>query len=283
MAKIDPVELVKGISAVYTLPDIYYHLDEAINNPTSSNSQITEIISEDTGLAGRVLRLSNSAFYGVPSKIDTISGALAIIGTQQVRDLVLAISVIEAFRGVPENIVSMESFWRHSIACGVAAKIVATQCRVGNLESFFLAGLLHDIGSLIIYSKLEDVASKIISSAKEKGISLHVAEKAALGFDHARLGGLLLEEWKLPKHLIHAVHTHHKPQKTVDQRLEADAVHLADIIVHAMQMGNSGESLVPPMDQGAWNRIGLSESSLNNIMSLLEAQYDDIASIISNG
>lgn len=280
MSKVDPQQVIKDISGIYTLPTAYHRINAAIDDPGSSNSQIGAIISEDPGLAARVLRLANSAFYNFPSKIDSVAKAITILGTQQIRDLVLATSVIKVFSGISEEIVTMKSFWQHSIACGVTAKIIASQRREPNIESYFLAGLLHDIGSLILYTGLPKAASQIVSHARKHNKLLHLLEKKALGFDHAQLGGMLLKEWKLPKHLCDAVTNHHQPKSTDPLHFETESVHVGDIIVHSLQFGSNGENFVPKLDSKAWKRLGQKESSVNNYFSLLETQYDDIVSAL---
>src|SRR3974390_2180864 len=128
--------LLDGITAVPSLPLFHERLDEAINPPRSSIADIAKIISEDQGLTARILKLANSPLFGYFSKIDTITQAVTIIGVQQVRDLALALSVMDVFHGIPEDLVDMDSFWRHSVATGLAARLVATTQREANLERY---------------------------------------------------------------------------------------------------------------------------------------------------
>lgn len=267
--------LVKDVGKVYSLPNIYYQIDEAIDDPATTAAHIGAIISEDTGLSARLLRLVNSPFYGFPSKIDTISRAVTIIGTRQLRDLVLATSVVHLFKGLPDDLIDMERFWRHSIACGVTARIMAAHRHEANVESFFVSGLLHDIGSLIVYTKVPKEAAEALLRSQQDERLLYEVEAEVLGFDHATVGGLLLKEWKLPPSLAESVAFHHRPRRAALYPLETATVHVADIVANALQLGTSGERLVPPMDKKAWETLGISENFFASAVTLIERQYGD--------
>ena len=158
--EISPRDLLKGYVEVSSLPMIHLRLEEAINNQNKSMSDIAKVIREDPGLTARLLRIVNSAFYNFPSKIETISQAVTIVGTQQLSALALATSVMKMFKGLPQNLVSMDSFWRHSIACGLAARMIGSFRRETKPERFFVAGMLHDIGRLIMYTKIPDPVAR---------------------------------------------------------------------------------------------------------------------------
>lgn len=279
---IDPhaLELVKGVSSLGSLPDIYQRISQVVNNPRSTAKDIGKITSEDPGLTGRLLRLVNSAFFGFPSKIETVSRAVMIVGTDQLRDLSLATSVVEMFDKVPQEIVDMNSFWKHSIACGVCARVIAGLRREQNVERFFVAGLLHDIGSMILYIKKPDESIQMIQKAKNEKKNLHVVEKEVLGFDHAQIGGALLSEWRLPLTLQTAVNYHHAPHKTTNYRLEVYLVHVAEMVVNALDLGSSGETFVPSLDYQALDFLKLGPEQLTNMMIEIDKQYQDVIKII---
>jgi len=272
-----PEELLKGLVQLSSLPVIYTKINEAVNNPQSSMKDISDIISDDPGLTSRLLQLVNSAFYGFPSKVETVSRALFIVGTRQIRDLALATSIMNVFEGIPEVLVSMESFWRHSVACGLAAKILATyrRCEM-NVERFFAAGIIHDIGRLVIYKKIPETAQAMILRCKNRREPLFSVEKETIGFDHSELGRLLMQFWNLPPSLEEVVACHHSPQEARRYPVETSVVHIADIIVHAMQMGSSGEQYIPPVDEKAWQLIGIPTSALSPTLDQLEREVNDV-------
>ncbi len=272
-----PEDLLKGMVQLSSLPVIYSKVNEAVNNPRSSMKDISNIISDDPGLTSRLLQVVNSAFYGFPTKIETVSRALFIVGTQQIRDLALATSIMSLFKGIPEDLVSMESFWKHSVACGIAAKILATYRRSEmNVERFFAAGIIHDIGRLVIYMKIPEEAREMILLAKADGRSLYTVEKERLGFDHTKLGRVLVQFWNLPPSLEEVVAYHHSPREARRYPVETSVIHVADIIAHAMQIGSSGEHYIPALDEKAWELIGIPTSVLSPTMDQLEREVKDV-------
>lgn len=269
-------DLLKGYVEVSSLPMIYSKINDAINHPRTSMADIAKIISDDPGLTVRLLRLVNSAFYGFPSRIETITQALVIIGTNQLRDLALATSITSLFDGIPEDLISMESFWRHSIACGVGAKTLATYRNETHVERFLIAGMLHDIGRLILYKREGELARELLLQSRSKKDLLFRIEQERLGFDHAVLGRHLLQLWNLPVSLVEAVAFHHHPQKALQYPVEATLVHLADILVNALKWGSSGESYVPPLGERAWEGTGLSISILPSLIDSMDQQMEEI-------
>lgn len=266
--------IIKSTSQVASLPTIYLKIEEALNSANCTNQYLVDILSEDTALSARLLRLSNSAMFNFPNKIDSVFQAISIIGTQQLRALVLASSVMKIFKDIPEELINMEMFWRHSIACAVSARIIASLRRSANVEYFFLAGLLHDIGRLIMFKEVPTEISKAMQLASKKQQLLFIVEKEVLGFDHAKLGGMLLKDWKLPPQLIESTTFHHNPRRSADFQDEVAVVHVADIIANSLQLGSSGERLVPTLDNQAWERIGLPNAIITTVLNELDRQYN---------
>lgn len=278
-----PEDLVRVGEKIPTLPFIFHQLNEAVNDPRSSMRDIAEIISTDQGLSARLLRIANSAFYGFPSRIETISRAVTIIGTQQLRDLALATSVIETFSGLPIQLVDMASFWRHSIASGITARVLANYHRESNIERFFVAGLLHDIGRLLIYRKEPEKARETLENSTTKNEPLFVTEYSQFGYDHGEVGGVLLHNWGLPVSLEEAVRYHHNPSFSKRFPLEASTVHVSDIIANAMKFGTSGEHFVPPLESDAWEQLRLPVSILAPALEQIDRQFSDSAKLFLEG
>ena len=271
--KTDPLSLVKGMTKVASLPTIYTKVEEALANPKTSNKYLADILSEDTALTARLLRLANSAFFNFPSKVDTVTQTIIVIGTRQLREVVLASSVVSAFKNIPSELIDMESFWRHSIACGVTARIIATLRRDANVETAFVAGLLHDIGRLILFMQKAAEMSELITSCQESNTLLFKGEMELFDFDHALLGGLLLKEWKLPDRLVETTTYHHAPYKSKEYQLETATIHIADIIANSMVEGSSGERFVPPLNDKAWGSLNLDPKNISLIVEEMERQY----------
>ncbi|HVO67256.1 MAG TPA: HDOD domain-containing protein [Syntrophales bacterium] len=272
-----PETLLKGLVELSSLPFIYIKINEAVNNPLSSIQDISDIISGDPGLTSRLLRLVNSAFCGFRSKVDTVNRALLMVGTQQIRDLALATSVMSLFKGIPGHIVSMESLWRHSVACGLAARMLASGLRSGtNVELFFTAGIIHDIGRLVIYKRIPETAQEMILRCKANKEPLYMVEKEVLGFDHSDLGRLLAQSWNLPPSLEEVLACHHFPWEARQYPVEAGVIHIADYIAHGMQLGDSGEQYVPPLDERVWEISGIPASVLSSTSDQLRQEFEDV-------
>ena len=279
--KINAQVLVENVAKVYSLPNIYYQIDHAINTPGSTATTIGDIIAEDSGLTARLLKLANSSLFGFSSTIDTISRAVTVIGTRQLRDLALATSVTDLFKGIPAEKVNMKSFWRHSVASGICARVIASFLKQPNIESYFVAGLLHDIGSVVLFSEHPELSSKLLSAANKDQMELHVTEHRVLNFDHAMIGGMLLRHWKLPPGLIDAVSFHHSPHRANTLPTQACVVHVADIISHAMELGDNGEKYIPSFENDAWNKLDLSVNVLKNLVADVDKQLDETVTNIT--
>lgn len=273
--------IVDRTRTVYSLPYFYERLNEAINHPRSSIDDVARIIIDDQGLTARILKLANSPMFGFFSKVDSISKAVTIIGTQQLRDLALAASVMGIFRGIPEELITMASFWKHSIACGIIARAIATWRRELNVERFFVAGILHDVGQLVMCTSIPETVREMLLESRQRETLHLAAEHGRLGFDHAAVGGALLQKWKIPANIAEPVACHHSPNGAEQFPLEAAIIHLADIICHAMEFGFSGERLVPPLAPAAWERLGLPPSMLATIIRQAEPQLEETFAILT--
>ncbi len=273
--------LIDRTNTVYSLPLFYERLNEAINHPRTSIDEIAGIITEDQGLTARILRLANSPMFGYFGNVGSISKAVTIIGTQQLRDLALAASVMGIFKGIPEELMSMASFWRHSIACGIIARALATWRREVNVERFFVAGMLHDIGQLIMATILGDLVRGMIEESISREIIYFDLERERLGFDHANVGGALLKEWKIPNNIYEPVSYHHRPAGAEQFPLEASLIHLSDIICQAYQLGQNCERFVSPLDPASWERLGMSPNQLAPVLKQVESQIEETFAILS--
>jgi HD-like signal output (HDOD) protein len=271
----NPEALVDNDINLASLPNIFFEISKVISDPRSSAIHIADVISKDPGLSAKLLKIVNSAFYNFPARIDTISRAVMIVGSKQLSALDLGTSVLSIFQDIPSELVDMKSFWEHSFSCGVAARILASYKNIPNTERLFVAGLLHDIGRLILYKRLPHEEREILSRVKQTNGLLRCAERDVLGFDHAVIGGTLLRKWKLPLILEHAVGYHHIP--LVSQHpLEASLVCLADILTNALGLGTSGERFVPPVDPEVWNHLDLPAEIFPKVIQLIDRQVEEV-------
>jgi HD-like signal output (HDOD) protein len=274
-------ELVNDTARIYALPQLYERLNLVINHPRSSVADITRILSEDMALCSSILRLANSPMFGYHTRIDSISNAVTIIGTRQLRDMALAVSVMGVFKGIPDTLINMASFWQHSITIAIVARILATCRREANVERFFVAGILHDVGELILCTQAPDLVKETAAANSESGAPHFAIQRSILGFDHADLGGELLKLWRIPINISEPVACHHEPERARNCPIEASIMHVADVIGHAMQVGFSGEHFVPPLDQRAWERLAIPTVMLPTILTQADSQLSETLSILS--
>ena len=268
-------DLVSEIDSLGSFPAVYQQLDDALNDENSSINRLSEIIQHDVDLTARLLRLANSPCYAFPGEIETVGQAITMVGLQQMQDLVTARCAIDSFKGVSSGFVDMESFWRHSLACGTVARVLAVYRRDANPERMFVAGLLHDIGRLVIYTKAAAAVPEIFRRYRAGGKLLVQCEQAVLGTNHAEIGSALIKHWRLSAALAEAVACHHNPAAATGYPLEAAVVHVADVLALGLENGSSGQKLPPPLQADAWNRLGLAPVLLGPILADVEAQLED--------
>jgi HD-like signal output (HDOD) protein len=266
-------------SSLGSYAPVLNEIEAALESPERSLVTVSEAIEKDPDLTARLLRLSNSSFYGFSSRLATVNEAISLIGIQQVRDLVLASTVIDQFSGVAAEFVSMESFWQHSLACGIGARLLANKRRLPQADKFFVAGLLHDVGRLVLIAHAPEAAQQVFHLYRQERLLLTEAEMRVLGFDHQQIGGALLQLWKFPISLVLAVSCHHQPESSEAAYEEAAVVHLADHLVNAMQIGSSGECHVPPLSMRAWKALGFSTAMLPSIVNGIDEQFEAVQEI----
>ncbi len=253
-----PLEVVNLINRCPTLPSLpsaYLRLVEAMNDPYSAGGDFARIIEEDAGLTTRVLKLVNSSMYGMSQMVDSVSRALSILGIEPLHDLIIATSAVSAFEALPQDLVDMESFWKHSLATAVVSRLIGAKRESTNVEALFVCGLLHDLGRLIFYMVEPARARDAHKNARESGDLLYVVERGVFGFDHAVVGTALLRLWGLPETLSEPIKFHHEPESAGSHAEEAAIVHVADIIAHALMFGSSGEHHVPKLCASAWETL----------------------------
>jgi HD-like signal output (HDOD) protein len=268
-------DLVDSEVKLASFPDIYFKIRQVLDSPVSSSSQVADVISKDTSLTAKLLKLVNSPFYGLPHRVDSISRAVMVLGSQEVSTLALGIAAMNAFKDIPPELINMRTFWEHSMAVGVFARLLGDAAAGKGSERLFVAGVLHDIGRLVIFKKLPHAAVEAIYYAKGNMTPLCVAENEVLGFSHPLIGGLLLKAWKFPEALVTTVSCHHTPSSCAGD-VEAAALHLADIMAVALGHTPPASVMVPALDPGAWATLGLAPDRLTAVAEAGRDQIDEI-------
>lgn len=272
--------LLRGRIELASLPDVYTQIVEVMNSPRSSAADLAEMISKDTSLSSRMLKLVNSAFYGFPSRIDSISRAVTLIGTRELTTMALGISVVNAFKDIPCTLMSMEGFWRHSIACGVFARLLAANKVGTSAEQLFIGGLLHDIGRMVMLKQIPAAYAEVIKQARRQQATLFETERKLLGYDHMEVGGLLCQEWRFSKALEEMISWHHLPGQG-RYGLGCCLIHLADIMAKAYFAGQAecGCVMISPLQAKVWDTLGLTPELLPQLFIQAQKQIDDVITL----
>lgn len=278
-APLDPLDILRKEQKLPALPQVFIELQQAINSKSTSADDLAAIISQDPSLTAFLLRMVNSAFYSLPMQIDTISRAVTVIGVNQLSTLAVGTSVMSLFKDVPAEVLDMEQFWKHSVAVGLIARRLCRITGKGDPERSFVAGLLHDIGQLILLHAEPERAASVLSHARSEDVLLWAEEKKLLGFDHATLGGMLLRKWNFPFILVTAVLDHHQP-KDNHKDAEPALVHCAETIATGLGIGSSGEYFVQPPHPAVWESMGLSPERLDEMVEDLDEELEDAFSIL---
>lgn len=283
--QVSPEDLVKGSVRLLSPPEVFIRVSRMVEDPKCSGAALAQTISRDPALTARLLRLANSPFYGFPSRIETIERALTVIGTRALRDLVLAACAAGMFVRMP--ISDMQAFWRHSLMSGLTSRLLGMRCGVREPEALFAAGLLHDVGQLIILAKLPEMGRETRLRARDSGLPLHALERAVLGFDHAEVGGELLRQWRLPQTLWEPVACHHRPASAARESLAAAIIHIADILAHELPDASSPAALeelltgiAPHVEAPLLERLQLDAGSLAALREELLRQWVSLEEIL---
>ena len=268
-------KIIERSNKLGSLPAIVYRVFEVMDDPKSTATQIGRVINDDPALTARLLKLVNSPFYGFTGKVDTVYRAVALIGHKELRSVVVAASAIKVFDGIPSELVSMPVFWKRSLTTAVVARVLAAFKREKEIERYFIAGLLHDIGSLLLYLQLPDEMTQVLHMQTSDGADVFKAEKEVLGFDHAEAGAALLKKWNLPAAICGSIQFQKDPESAPKaDRSSAWLIYLAkEIVAHHMEQDQLPEEERTVVAPSIWLANELDESLLPKILEKAEQQY----------
>lgn len=274
-------QLIECSGDLGSLPAVVIRINQAIDDPNSNAAKIGRIVNEDPALTAQLLKLVNSPFYGFRSRIDTVFRAIAIIGHRELRHLVLTAHALKTFSDMPNELISMPIYWRRSLSVGVMTRILAAYARERDIERLFISGLLHDIGSLLIYQQLPHEASDIIMRSKTQGLWIRDLEEEVLGFDHAEVGGALLEAWGLPAVLVDSVRYHLQPENAPEEHQKAAMiVNLAYEIHHHHIDRDPGLAEDAVIDPLLFERLEIPMDSLEKMLEQAQIHYEEGRALI---
>lgn len=253
-------KILSGVNSLPTLPTVYALLSDALEDPLTSSEKLAKIVSSDQASSFKILKVVNSPFYGFRGKIDTITQAILHLGFNEVRNTIFALSVINFFS---KDKVLLKfrpvDFWAHSIGVGIATRMIGAAIGERNLENYFLAGILHDIGKLIFFEYAHEDFGKALEIVDSKKCSIRDAETEIIGMDHSRVGQILANRWKLPKSIQNSILYHHSGFAGSESNPLIASVHIGDIVARMLELGYPGDNLVPQPNHKVWDVLKISK------------------------
>jgi len=290
--KMSALTIVERLDELPTLPKIVYELSRVINDPMSSTLEIEKVMSSDQSLTTKVLALANSAYYAIPGGVTSLQRAIAYIGYDTVNQLVLSASVINALKVDHSQSFDTTLFWKHSLGVAIASEVTARMVHHKLPSDLFTCGLIHDMGKIALFILAPGNFEETLAFAKANGVTLSDAESALDSPSHAILGRDLAIKWHLPGFLQAATAYHH--QKDVSQRggvsqemnVVVDIVLIANLLIHAIQFGDSGHAKVTGAPREVLERLHLNSDKLKELIAKIKSSLvgaDAFLKIIGGG
>jgi len=278
MNRLTPEQLAAGVQDLPSLPAVVMELLSSIEQEDIDISVLAKKVSYDQALTAKTLRLANSSSYGLQVKVTTIQQAITFLGFQTTRNLITAAAITGCFPSGQCAGFHDKSFWRHSIATAACARALARRMRF-NQDIAFTAGLLHDIGRLVLVTGHPDAYDQVVAWHAEHGGDWQDAERAVLGIDHVDAGVALADHWNFSSTMRQVIAYHHTPD-THGAGFLAAIVHVANAIVHALDLAGEDDELVPRVSSVAWDAMGLNEEAYLHLFRETELQFGEMSTIL---
>ena len=262
------LEEITGLIKTFPgMPGAALKLLALLDDPGVTVVQIEGILRQDAGLTANLLKLANSAYFGIPTKVGSVHQAVILLGLKRLIQMVIAACTSAIMdRSVPGYDLPAGELWRHSLAVSVAAEGLVRELKLDAAEEIFTAALLHDVGKLILGQFVQKDYSKI-ELALAQGLPFETAEAIVLGTDHAAIGAQVLSRWSLPAGIVHAVRWHHAPEKASRPEVMLDVVHVANMLCLMIGIGVGREGLRYQPSETVTRRLGLSPAHLEKVAS----------------
>ncbi len=271
-------DVVNKLQDLPSLPAVVMELLTSIDQEDVDISVLARKVSHDQALTAKTLRLANSSTYGLQVKVTTIQQAITFLGFQTTRNLITAAAVTGCFAEGQCAGFDDKAFWRHSIATAACARVLARRMRF-NQDYAFTAGLLHDIGRLVLVSTYPERYAEAIAARAANDSEMLEAERAVLGVDHVMAGVALAAHWNFSDTMQLAIAHHHDPA-TPGAGFLATIIHVANAIVHALDIAREDDDLVPPVSSVAWAALGLNEETYLHVFRETEMQFEEISTVL---
>lgn len=273
-------EMVAGIEELASLPAVYHQVRGVLDNADSSIMDLSNVVSADAAITVRLLHVVNSVYFGLMSRVDTVSRAVSVLGMQQVHDIVLATSVSAMFKGMSPANMNMTRFWSNSVMRALIARTGAEMVRAGDLERFFVAGLLSDLGHLVMYQVEPKLAERAQVESESRERPLHEVERELLGCDYAEVGAALVEKWNLPPRLSAAIAGQIDPAAAEElYQRDAALLHLGRVMADGMERKLESELIAPLVNENVWPLTGLKPANIATVRLIAEMNHGEVVTL----
>ncbi len=271
MSKVD--NILTSIDSLPPFPEVAQRAMQVLNDPDSSTRNLVQIIEYDPGITATILRICNSAYFGLPTKISSLHQAVSYMGQKHLLTVLMAGSLLRYHQGrTPGYDLEQGELWRHSVSCSIASQILARKTGQHQIHELFTAGLLHDIGKLVISIFVEQEFKEIVALARDSGISFLEAERQVLGMDHAEVGGRIVRIWNFPESICRCVEMHHRPNEAPEDDTLTPIIYLADICSIALGIGVGEDGLMYRYYPQVVERFGLSQKDTDHVIAELDEE-----------
>lgn len=273
--------IIAKLDELPTLPAVVYELNKIINDPMSSTGDVEKIMANDLSLTAKVLKLANSAYYAIPGGVTSLQRAIAYIGFDTVNQLALSASIITALDSKDNAGFDAREFWKHSLGVAMASEAIATELKYKTPSDLFTCGLVHDLGKIALFIVAREQFIEILSHAKDFRTSMVEAEEALDSARHNHIGFELATKWHLPYQIQISVANHHQKDPMMrgglsqEGNLVVDIVYLSNLLIHALQFGNSGHGKVLGLPKDVLDRLGLGQEALRLLIVKIKNKLEN--------
>lgn len=267
--------LLAHANTLPALPEIVRHLMRSLEDDEADVDTLVQHINTDPAIVARLLAAANSSAFGLASRVDSARQAILVLGVDRVVSIILATALVHGYDGGGAEFDARE-LWRHTLGVATCARVLAEQTGL-KAETAFTAGLLHDIGQLLMHAAAPAEYTRAMQLRATQDLDLLAAENAVFGYDHAAAGGRLAETWALPPEIVSAIAAHHEPDRVSGGSSElGDLIHVAEVLSHALDLGSRANNRVPDLSERACIGLGLSWPAIAARFAEIEARYSGL-------
>lgn len=264
---------LQDINDLPTLPTVFLNVMRIMRDPNTPIKEIAQVAECDPAISMKILKLINSSFYGLARTIDSVQQAIVLLGANTLKNVVISISIFKAMGGKgEESLFDREAFWQHSIGCGLIARYIGNRLGMERDEQGFIAGVIHDIGKVVLDKYFHEELTSIIRLGRRNSIPFHQAEREVIGTTHAEIGAFLAANWKLPDNLVNVIAKHHQLDARCDHAVLTALVQLSDMLAHKYKVGSGGDDLLPEIDPKVWQILNVRQSELDSWQDDLQTE-----------